>query len=493
MLDQFISTVYNGPKYVHLYNQNVIVEEVKSLFRNIPKVDRILEWPGIKAACSLYPRPVVIEAIRSVLDSLRGEIKRGELSPGSLDDDYIIELIRAELTSSNAPSLKRVVNGTGVVLHTNLGRSPLSETVREKLLDTAFGYSNLEFDIQSGQRGSRYSHVEPLLCRLTGAEAALVVNNNAAAVLLALSALARGKEVVVSRGELVEIGGSFRIPDVMRQSGAILKEVGTTNRTHAADYRQAVGPETGLLLKVHTSNFAIVGFTAELTAAELAEIGREFSIPVMADMGSGNLLDLSAVGIPGEPMVQDFVRAGVDVITFSGDKLLGGPQAGIIVGKRACLEPLKKHPLLRALRIDKLTLAALEETLRLYLDERRAQRHIPTLRMLTEGAASLSSRGRKAVRRIRSALPDSIKISLIDGFSQVGGGAQPLLELPTKLLSISREGMSANELETGLRNFSVPVLGRVRNEAFLLDLRTILDPDINVIISALQSLAGEKK
>ena len=462
------------------------------MFRNIPKVDKILEWPGIKAACSQYPRPLVMDAIRSVLDKLRGEIKQGEISPESLDENTVTERIRVELSASTAPSLKRVVNGTGVVIHTNLGRSLLSETVREKLLDTAFGYSNLEFDLDSGERGSRYSHVEPLLCRLTGAEAALVVNNNAAAVLLALSALAREKEVIVSRGELVEIGGSFRIPDIMRQSGAMLKEVGTTNRTHPSDYRQAVGPETGLFLKVHTSNFAIVGFTAELSAAELAEIGREFGIPVMADVGSGNLFDFSAAGIPGEPMVQEYVRAGIDVITFSGDKLLGGPQAWIIVGKKACLEPLRKHPLLRALRIDKLTLAALEETLRLYLDERQARQHIPTLRMLTLSAESLSARGRNVVRLMRRALPATVGISLVDGFSQVGGGALPLLELPTKLLSITCEGISAGNLEKRLRSSTIPVLGRVRSEAFLLDLRTILQPDIAVIIAALQAVTAHE-
>jgi L-seryl-tRNA(Ser) seleniumtransferase len=463
------------------------------LLRNIPKVDKILEWPEIKTACSLYPRPVVMDAIRSVLDTLRVEIKRGETSPESLEENAITERIRTELSASTAPSLKRVVNGTGVVIHTNLGRSPLSETVREKLLDTAFGYSNLEFDLESGERGSRYSHVEPLLCRLTGAEAALVVNNNAAAVLLALSALAHEKEVIVSRGELVEIGGSFRIPDIMRQSGAVLREVGTTNRTHPSDYRRAAGPETGLFLKVHTSNFAIVGFTAELSAADLAEIGREFGIPVMADAGSGNLFDFSSVGISGEPIVQEYVRAGIDVITFSGDKLLGGPQAGIIVGKKACLEPLKKHPLLRALRIDKLTLAALEETLRLYLDERLALQHIPTLRMLTLNKESLFARGRTVVRLMRKALPVTVRFSLVDGYSQVGGGALPLLDLPTKLLSITCEGISPGNLEKKLRSFSTPVLGRVRNEAFLLDLRTILDPDIAVIIAALQAIAtGER-
>lgn len=462
------------------------------MFKNIPKVDKILEWPAIMDACSRHPRPVVMEAIRSALDALRTEIREKDISPASLGEKSVTERILAELAASTAASLKRVVNGTGVVIHTNLGRSPLPQAVRERLLDTAFAYSNLEFDLQSGERGSRYSHVEPLLCLLTGAEAALVVNNNAAAVLLALSALANGKEVIVSRGELVEIGGSFRIPDIMRLSGAVLKEVGTTNRTHPADYRLALGPDTALFLKVHTSNFAIVGFTAGLSAAELAEIGRDAALPVMADIGSGNLFDLSAAGIPGEPMVQDYVRAGVDLITFSGDKLLGGPQAGIIVGRTRYLEPLRKHPLLRALRIDKLTLAALEETLRLYLDERQAREEIPTIRMLTADTKSLASRGRRLLRLLRRALPDKVRVSLVEGFSQAGGGALPLLELPTKLLSISVEGISANGLEARLRNFSVPVLGRIQSDLFLLDLRTIFDPDIPVIVSALVAITEEK-
>jgi L-seryl-tRNA(Ser) seleniumtransferase len=463
------------------------------LYKKIPKVDRILEWPEIRDLFPRYSRPVIIDAIRAALDTLRSEIGRGDLSSASLDEKALLQRILDELASSAAPSLKRVVNGTGVVIHTNLGRSLLSEAAREKLLDTAFAYSNLEFDTHSGERGSRYSHVEPLLCRLTGAEAALVVNNNAAAVLLALTALAQGKEVIVSRGELVEIGGSFRIPDVMRQSGAFLREVGTTNRTHPSDYRNAIGTETGILLKVHTSNYAVVGFTAEVDAAELVKIGLEHSLPVIADLGSGNLLDLSADGIRGEPVVGDFVRAGVDLITFSGDKLLGGPQAGIIVGKRACLEPLKKHPLLRALRIDKLTLAALEETLRLYLDERKAKRLIPTLRMLTMSAATLALRGRSAIRRIRRSVPGMVSITMVDGFSQVGGGTHPLLDLPTKLLSVSCTGISSGDLEKSLRVLPIPVLGRIQKDAFLLDMRTLQDSDIPLIISALQAVAESAK
>jgi L-seryl-tRNA(Ser) seleniumtransferase len=463
------------------------------LLKNIPKVDRILEWPEIRGACNRYSRPVVKEAISSALDSLRREIRQGEIASVSLDRGCITTRILAELASSNAPSLKRVINGTGVVIHTNLGRSPLSEAVRDRFLDTAFGYSNLEFNLAEGKRGSRNSHVEPLLCRLTGAEAALAVNNNAAAVLLALSAIAAGKEVVVSRGELVEIGGSFRIPEIMLLGGAVLREVGTTNRTNPADYRRAVGPETGLLLKVHRSNFAVVGFTAEPGVEELVEIGRESGVPVMADIGSGNLFDFASMGISSEPTVQEYVRAGVDLITFSGDKLLGGPQAGIIVGKKEVLEPLRKHPFMRAVRIDKLTLAALEETLRLYLDDRVARERVPTVRMLTADMETLSLLGRRLARLIRRELKDCAKTRLMNGFSQAGGGSMPLVELPTKLLAISLAGVSANTLEARLRNNAVPILGLIRNELFLLDMRTLFDRDIPEIVSALLSICREVK
>ncbi|MCM2356623.1 MAG: L-seryl-tRNA(Sec) selenium transferase [Geobacteraceae bacterium] len=458
------------------------------MLKNIPKVDKVLEWPAVKVLLGDYPRPVLVKAVRAVLAAVRGELMAGEAGHEALTESGVAERVRRELAAAGAFSLKRVVNGTGVVIHTNLGRSPLPETVRQTLLDVAFGYSNLEFDLERGERGSRYSHVERLLCELTGAEAALVVNNNAAAVLLALSALAAGREAVVSRGELVEIGGSFRIPDVMRQSGAILREVGATNRTHPRDYRNAVTPETGLLLKVHTSNFALVGFTSEVTAHELVDIGREFSLPVMADVGSGNLVDLARILGGGEPTVQEFVRAGVDVVTFSGDKLLGGPQAGIIVGRKNWLELMKKHPLLRAVRIDKLTLAALEGTLRLYRDERQALAEIPTLRMLAATAPELAARGRKLLRRLRRAVPATVSLTLVDGTSQVGGGALPLLELPTSLISVEVAGVSAQKLEVMLRRRDVPVVGRIWKERFLLDLRTIMDDDLPLLLSALSSL-----
>lgn len=460
-----------------------------TILKNIPKVDKVLGWEGLKSLLSAYPRPVVVNAVRSSLEALRVEALHGETCADAFAEKSVVERITRDLATANALKLKRLVNGTGVVIHTNLGRSPLPESVRQALNEVAFGYSNLEFDLAMGERGSRYSHVEGIICELTGAEAALVVNNNAAAVLLALSSLAAGKEVIVSRGELVEIGGSFRIPDVMRQSGAILKEVGATNRTHPSDYSEAITPETALLLKVHCSNFAVVGFTSEVSAAELVKLGRKHALPIMADAGSGNLIDLSRLLGCNEPTVQEFVRAGVDVITFSGDKLLGGPQAGIIVGKASLLAPMKKHPLLRAFRIDKLTLAALEGTLRLYRDERRALEEIPTLRMLTASAADLSHTAKALLRRLRRAVPATVRLSLSAGFSQAGGGALPLLELPTTLIAITVDGMSAQDIEATLRGCEVPVIGRIFKGTFLLDPRTILDGDVPALIAALQTLA----
>ena len=460
-----------------------------SHLKNIPKVDRVLAMPGVKEELDRHPRPLVIRAVRMALDTLRMDLHENKkLLP--ITGEFITSRVLHELAILTASRLKRVINGTGVVIHTNLGRSPLPESVREKLNDIAFSYSNLEFDLEKGERGSRYSHLEGLLCELTGAEAALVVNNNAAAVLLSLASLAEGKEVIVSRGELVEIGGSFRIPDVMRQSGAILREVGTTNRTHPRDYRSAITPASGLLLKVHTSNFAVVGFTAEVSAAELTEIGREFSLPVMADLGSGSLVDLQGLPGPSEPTVQAFIRAGLDVVTFSGDKLLGGPQAGIIIGKKAFVEPMKRHPLLRALRVDKMSIAALEGTLRLFRDERQALKEIPVLRMLNVSSAELEARGKRVLRRFKKDLPTGVNLSIISGTSQVGGGALPLADLPTVMIAVNVNDASPHDLEKRLRNCPVPVIGRISRGNFLLDLRTILDADLPDLISALKTLAG---
>lgn len=455
----------------------------------IPKVDKILAWQPIRDLLNSTPRDLVLRGVRNVLDELRARALKGELPEGALEPEAVTAAIGAELARLGAPSLKRLVNGTGIVIHTNLGRSILPEAARAPLQEIAFSYSNLEYDLASSQRGSRYSHVERLICELTGAEAAIVVNNNAAAVLLALGSLAAGREAVVSRGELVEIGGSFRIPDVMRLSGVTLREVGTTNRTHARDYREAVTPETALFLKVHCSNFAVVGFTAEVTPGELVQLGAEAGVPVMADMGSGNLVDLSRLLPVAEPTVQEFVAAGVDIITFSGDKLLGGPQAGIIVGKKAHIDPMKKHPLLRALRIDKLTLAALEATLALYRDQQVALTEVPTLAMLTASFPEVAEKSRRLARRLRRLIPARVRLTLCEGVSQAGGGTLPLLDLPTLLIEVAVEGLSPNEIESGLRRHRVPVIGRIAKGAFLLDPRTIMERDLKDLADALCSFA----
>ncbi len=450
----------------------------------IPKVDKVLSFPALASLLETHPRPTVLAAVRNVLAALRIDSSHGTLT-ASIDENDLCGLIVKELEQIVAPSLHALVNGTGVVIHTNLGRSLLAKPACRQILEVAERYSNLEMDMTTGERGERYSHVESLLCELTGAEAAIVVNNNAAAVLLALSGIAVGKEVIVSRGELVEIGGSFRIPDVMRLSGGIMKEVGTTNRTHLKDYQKAISPETALLLKVHSSNFSVVGFTAEVSIEQLVRCGREKGIPVMADIGSGSLLDLSKYGITGETPVQEYLKTGVDIITCSGDKMLGGPQAGIILGNREIISKLRKEQLLRALRIDKLTLAALEATLRLYRDERQAVAEIPTLRMLTVQPTALKAKASSWIRRIRPRIASSATLSIVPGNSQVGGGSLPLLDLPTFLISVEADGWSPQQIDSAFRQCKTPVLGRINKGKYLLDLRTLQEADLPALVQAL--------
>lgn len=451
---------------------------------------RLLQQAAVLGMLERYPRPVVVAAIQEVLEALRGELRTAarDLLP---EDSELEELILAAIGRRQTASLKRVINASGVVIHTNLGRAPLAEEALQAIHGTAAGYSNLEFDLESGERGSRLAHVEALLCRLTGAEAALVVNNNAAAVMLALGTLASGHEVVVSRGELVEIGGAFRIPDVMAQSGARLVEVGTTNRTHPRDYAAAVSEATALLLKVHASNYAVIGFTAEVGLPELAQLGKQHGIPVMLDAGSGCLINLAPYGICGEVPVSSYLTAGADLVTFSGDKLLGGPQAGIIVGSKVLLAAMKRNPLLRAMRIDKLSLAALEATLRLYSDERIAVARIPTLRMLCMPAAEIQRRAGRIVRYLRRRLSVQLRLRLMHGESSVGGGAFPLLQLPSTLIVVERDGMSPNQLERALLRAKTPVIGRIQRNSFLLDVRTIQDDDLPLLAAALNTLQDE--
>jgi L-seryl-tRNA(Ser) seleniumtransferase len=386
------------------------------------------------------------------------------------------------------PNLDRVINATGVVIHTNLGRSLLSQKAAEHIVRVATGYSNLEFDLAQGKRGIRYACVEELLCELTGAEAAMAVNNNAGAVLLCLESLARDREVLVSRGELVEIGGSFRIPDVMKKSGAILKEVGTTNRTHPRDYEGAISDKTALLMKVHTSNYSMIGFTSEVSLAELTALGRKHGLPVMNDLGSGTLVDFRKYGLAYEPTIGEAVAAGADVVTFSGDKLLGGPQAGIIVGKKDILAAIRKNPLTRALRIDKLTLAALEITLREYRDPDRAVEAIPTLKMMTAPVARVQEKCERLLAMLKATGDARLRTEIVAGVSRAGGGSFPLLDIPTRCVSIEIAGLSPDRLEQALRGGRPPVIGRIEKEMLLLDLRTVAEDELAIIRDALLSV-----
>ena len=448
--------------------------DVGTILRKIPAVDELLASPRIRDLLAAHPRWAVLEAVRDVLTDRRRRVLRGEVSPEAaetlLAPDAIQAAVARAVPEKAGPSFIPLINATGVVLHTNLGRAPLAADALRAIQGTAAGYANLEFDLRTGARGSRQAHVEGLVCALTGAEAALVVNNNAAAVLLAINTFADGKEIVVSRGELVEIGDSFRIPDVMVRAGGRLREVGTTNRTHLRDYEEAIGPETAAILRVHRSNFQILGFTADVELAELVGLARRHDLLAMDDLGSGALLDLSCLGLRKEPLAADAIRAGMDLVTFSGDKLLGGPQAGILVGRRDLLMRARKNPLARAIRIDKLSLAALEATLRLYREPERALREIPVLRMLGLTAAAVGERAEGLARAIRPAAPN---VAVEDETSEVGGGALPLQAIPTRVLAVRPARGTAAELEARLRCGRPPVLVRVKGDRVLLDLRTV--------------------
>jgi len=462
--------------------------------RVLPSVDEVLRRAADEDGLAGCPRPLALEAARRAVEEMRRRVSGGEgdVSREDLTGRAVLRTRELALALSR-PVLRRVINATGVVLHTNLGRAPLSEAALAAVARVAAGYGNLELDLDTGRRGSRYQAVEALLTRLTGAEAALVVNNNAAAVLLALGTLAAGREVVVSRGQLVEIGGSFRIPDVMAASGARLVETGTTNKTYRRDYDRACSERTALLLQVHTSNYRVVGFVHETTTAELVELGREKGLPVMCDLGSGCLVDLAPYGLPGEPTVPEVVAAGADVITFSGDKLLGGPQAGLIVGRREMVERMKKNPLTRALRIDKMTAAALEATLRAYLDPARALGEIPVLRMLTADRAALREEAAALAGALeRGIQPGRAAITLGEGTARVGGGAYPLAELPAVVVECAPRGVTAGEVQKRLREGPEPVLARVREDRVLFDPRTLLPGDGEILARQVaRALGGE--
>ena len=465
--------------------------EKKQYLRKLSSVDEILQLSAIQVLVESYPRAVVVEAIRTVIDELRQAIlsdkESTELEKLDLEPENLVPLISQMVEKSMSPRLKRVINATGVVIHTNLGRSILSSLAADAVADAAKHYSNLEFDLEQGERGSRHAHIEGLLSTITGAEAGMVVNNNASAVMLALSAIAQNKEVIVSRGELVEIGGSFRIPDVMRQSGAVLREVGTTNKTHVADYIRAVTPETALLLKVHTSNFKILGFTTEVDLEELVAVARENDLLVMHDLGSGVLIDLSQYGLIHEPTIQDSVKAGVDIITFSGDKLLGAPQGGIIIGKKKLMSHMKKHPLARALRVDKMTLAGLEATLRIYLDPEKAVKEIPTLSMILASDSDLSQKAKTLAAKLRKEKGE-YQVKVEKDISIVGGGALPIEKLPTRVVSVTSNILSTAELEKRLRESTPPIVVRVKEDRILLDVRTILPEDFDELAIAFAAI-----
>ncbi len=457
----------------------------KSLLTLIPKVDSILSHPFIASLSGSVPERVIKEAVRDELDALRKGVLSGEVSrPEELALETLARASAKRATEADRPKLRRVINATGVVIHTNLGRSPLPDDAIRRMDLAARGYSTLEYDVASGKRGSRDHLVEEILCRLTGAEAATVVNNNAAAVMLVLNTLACGQAVMVSRGELVEIGGSFRIPDVMEASGARLIEVGTTNRTRLADYRKMAVPDVSLLLKVHTSNYRIVGFTEEAPVRELAILGKEMGVAVAVDLGSGSLIDLKNLGLKNhEPTVGQILKEGADIVTFSGDKLLGGPQAGIVVGKKEFLDPIKMNPMKRALRVGKLTLSSLESVLRAYLDPVTVAQRIPTLRMISTSKEAVAARARRFARRL-SDLP--ARISFAASVSRVGGGSLPLEDLPTVLLALEPEGMSADRFEEALRRQEPPVVARIVDDRVCFDLRTVSSQELRDLEAAIR-------
>jgi L-seryl-tRNA(Ser) seleniumtransferase len=466
-----------------------ISKNQQNMLRMLPGVDHVLELCGAPSFFEDIPKTVLVNAIRKILETLRIGILGSEpgITEESLSDAHITERVKAAVTKATTPNLKPVVNATGVVVHTNLGRSLLPETVVENIAVIAGRYSNLEYDLDAGKRGSRHAIVEELLCEISGSQAAMAVNNNAGAVLLCLETFARDREVIVSRGELVEIGGSFRVPDVMAKSGGILKEVGTTNRTHLRDYENAIGENTALLLKVHRSNYSVIGFTAEVSLRELVELGAGHGVPVMEDLGSGTFIDFSKYGLVKEATVQESVAAGTDIVTFSGDKLLGGPQAGVIVGKKSIVDQIKQNPLARALRLDKMTLAALESTLRLYRDEEKAVRMIPTLRMLTMNIGDIETRAAHLAEDLKNIGKSRLEITIIER-SSAGGGALPLLELPSRCLAIRVKGMSANALEKSMRENDPPVIGRIEDDAYTMDPRTLRDEDMPIIQRAFENI-----
>lgn len=461
----------------------------KDLFKKIPQVEEILKNSRIEELD--YSRVLKTKAIRDVLDEIRNKIiqckeEDAEKLSTEINDENIIIKVEERLYREFSPSLLKVINGTGTILHTNLGRSLLDDSIKEDIWNIISSYSNLEYDIAEGKRGSRYSHVTKMIKLLFGVEDALIVNNNAAAVFLVLNTFAKDKEAIVSRGELVEVGGAFRIPSVMAMSGANLVEIGSTNKTRVEDYEEAITEETAVLMKVHTSNYKMIGFTDAVSNRELKELGDKYDIPVMEDLGSGVYFNMEEYGLPHEPTISESIKSGIDLITFSGDKLLGGPQAGIIVGKKEYIDKMKKNQILRALRVDKFTLAALECTIRMYFDEEKAKKHIPTIRMITLTPEELFERAKVLKEKI-DGRDSRINVYIEDGKSTVGGGSMPGEEFDSKVIVLSGDGLTADKIEETLRLSSSHIIGRIKDDKYMLDLRTLNDKDFDRIAEEIEN------
>lgn len=459
-------------------------------FAKLPSVDSILSNNSIKNLISNYPRELILESIREVIKNKRQEIvnlKEEDVVSFDIEEDILIKEIIQSTKNKFQLSIQKVVNGTGIVIHTNLGRSKLSPKVKNELINIAFGYSNLEYNLNKGKRGSRYDHLVDMIKRLTGAEDVLIVNNNAAAVLLVLNTIAKEGEVIVSRGELVEVGGSFRISSIMELGSGKLVEVGSTNKTHIEDYKGGLSEETKAIMKVHTSNYRILGFTESVEIEELKKTEEFKNIPVIEDLGSGVFVDLSKYGLSYEPTVIDSIKKGVDIVTFSGDKMLGGPQAGIIVGKKEYIEKMKKNQLTRALRVDKMTIAALEATLRIYLDEEKAIKDIPTLRMITYSLEELDEKADMLLNKIQDLNIDAY-ISKEKNVSQVGGGSMPLEKLDTYVVIIKPNKFNVSYLEKKLRNSDSHIIGRINEDKYILDVRTIEEEEFDLIVKELKKI-----
>jgi L-seryl-tRNA(Ser) seleniumtransferase len=461
-----------------------------AILKNLPGVDHLLKLADKGDRFFDIPRSLIVESLRNSLESIRKNILSGKANDTC--DETILDLAHSFVMDKSKPKLVNIINATGVVLHTNLGRSLLCDDALKNIRDISQSFSNVEMNIKTGKRGIRYEAIDELICELTGAQSAIAVNNNAGAVLLALNTIAKDKQVIISRGELVEIGGSFRVPDVMTKSGCILKEVGTTNRTHLKDYENAVCDETGLFLKVHASNYKIEGFTASVGLKELVKLGNKHNIPIMEDLGSGTLIDFSKYGLPTEPTISDSVRSGADIVTFSGDKLLGGPQAGIIVGKKESIDQIKNNPLTRALRIDKMTLAALESTLKLYRDEEKAVNNIPTLRMLTISFNEICKKAELLFKSIKEKTTPFADIDLADMNSRPGGGSFPELNLATRCITIQPKNMSVSKFEIKMRLSTPAIIGRIENNKYILDPRTIQTGQDMTISSTIAEILNKK-